>query len=164
MYEIAQIPNTDNYFASRCGQILSTKYGFFKKLKKKIQRNGYEAVTLQVGNKKRTRLVHRLVMLSFLGESEKEVNHIDGVKNNNKIQNLEYVTKSENLRHAYRTGLAKKTRESVRSFSKLSDDKVSEIKKMLKEKTNIELGALYGVSRQTINSIRIGASWRHIDG
>jgi hypothetical protein len=164
MYEISQIPNAENYFASRCGNILSTKYGYFRKLKKKVQRNGYEVVTLQIGNKKHTRLVHRLIMVSFLGESGKEVNHIDGAKANNRIENLEYSTKSENLKHAYKTGLAKKTMESVRSFSKLDDIKVGEIKKMLKDKTNSELGSLYGVKRQTINSIRIGASWRHVNG
>lgn len=57
-------------------------------------------------------LVHRIVATYFCDnpEHKPEVNHIDGNKSNNRASNLEWVTRSENERHAYRTGLAKPTR------------------------------------------------------
>jgi hypothetical protein len=56
--------------------------------------------------------VHRLVMLSFVGLSELDVNHKDGNKTNNHLSNLEFCTKSENIQHAYKTGLMK-SRSSI---------------------------------------------------
>lgn len=51
--------------------------------------------------------VHRLVLLSFVGESSLQVNHINGIKTDNRLSNLEYVTHSGNMKHAYRIGLEK---------------------------------------------------------
>ena len=51
--------------------------------------------------------MHRLVVAAYLGESELDVNHIDVKKGNNNISNLEYVSKSDNMKHAYKLGLAK---------------------------------------------------------
>lgn len=52
--------------------------------------------------------VHRLVVSNFIGDiGDKQVNHKDGVKHNNSVENLEIVTSQENVRHAFRTGLHK---------------------------------------------------------
>lgn len=70
---------------------------------------GYPSIETSVKGKKRRYSVHRLIAMAFLGPCPPgmEVNHKDGVKTNNHIGNLEYVTSSENHLHAYRTGLAK---------------------------------------------------------
>jgi len=68
---------------------------------------GYPSITLVKDKVKYTRTVHRLVATAFLGESDLPVNHKDGSKLNNHIDNLEFVTASENMQHAIRNGLLK---------------------------------------------------------
>lgn len=68
---------------------------------------GYFRVTFTVKRKRTNHLVHRLVADAFIPnpENKEAVNHIDGCKTNNHVDNLEWVTKSENTRHAIRIGL-----------------------------------------------------------
>jgi len=75
----------------------------FHKIKK-----GYLRVTLYNGKTKSNFLVHRLVAKSFLGDFDgKQVNHINGVKYDNRLENLEWVTQNENMKHAVLLGLVK---------------------------------------------------------
>lgn len=69
--------------------------------------SGYLLVTLTNNTGRRRWLIHRLVALAFISnpENKPEVNHINGIKTDNWIGNLEWCTKSENRKHAYRTGL-----------------------------------------------------------
>lgn len=68
---------------------------------------GYNQVTFYNGKYKKRYKVHRLVMLAFIGNSDLQVNHINGIKSDNRLSNLEYVTQSENMKHAYKIGLEK---------------------------------------------------------
>jgi hypothetical protein len=70
-------------------------------------RNGYMHVSLCVGNIAKTKRVHRLILSAFKPTNNKKMqcNHIDGDKTNNNINNLEWVTQSENMKHAYETCL-----------------------------------------------------------
>jgi len=70
----------------------------------------YLFVSLWKNNKEKHKTVHRLVALAFIPnpEDKPQVNHIDGVKTNNSVSNLEWVTCSENLKHAAKTGLMTK--------------------------------------------------------
>jgi len=64
---------------------------------------GYSQVCLYQNYKQTTTKVHRLVATSFLGKREgRTVNHIDGDKSNNRLDNLEYISNKDNCRHAYR--------------------------------------------------------------
>lgn len=82
--------------------------------------SGYLRVALSNNGKIRYDSIHRLVAEAFISNPKKlpEVNHIDGNKLNNSVENLEWVTKGENQIHAYKTGLRKITerqREALRT-------------------------------------------------
>ena len=68
-------------------------------------RGGYNKAALCLGDRKKHSLVHRLVAKAFIPNPKNlpEFNHIDGNKENNCVENLEWITKSEKLKHAYRT-------------------------------------------------------------
>lgn len=76
-------------------------------LKSALNRKGYERVYLSKGSKKTTITVHRLVAEAFIPnpENKKTVNHIDCNKLNNKAENLEWQTNTENMRHAFANGV-----------------------------------------------------------
>ena len=89
-----------HYQVSETGQVKSLKRGG-KLLSLVIGERGYVQVNLYWEGRARSFLVHRLVGAAFLGRVEGyEVNHIDGVKTHNAVENLEIVTTEENRRHA----------------------------------------------------------------
>lgn len=86
-------------------------YSHFYKvcLKLKLNNNGYYTVRLSLSGKEKNIPLHRLIALHFIPnpENKPQINHIDGNKLNNKLENLEWCTNQENSRHARRLGLDK---------------------------------------------------------
>lgn len=78
-------------------------------LKLRFNNRNYNIVSLYKNNIQEVRFIHRLVAETFIPnpENKPEVNHIDGDKQNNKIDNLEWCTRTENNKHAWKTGLNK---------------------------------------------------------
>lgn len=74
-------------------------------LKQAINTNGYSFVSLRLNGKQKSVSIHRLVAIAFLAnpDAKEQVNHINGVKSDNRVENLEWVTRSENVLHAYRS-------------------------------------------------------------
>ena len=109
--------------------------------------------------------VHRLVMETFEGPLPEGLctNHKDGNKENNSIENLEYVTYSENLKHAYDNGLTKPYDRNGENHpnNKLTQHQVNEIRELFKEfdLTFTEVARMYEVSRHTVSRIVRGKSW-----
>ena len=96
------------YQVSNLGRVKSLNYnhtGKEKVRKLDLGRKGYYLVVLCKGGKRKAHIVHRLVMLAFIGESDLQVNHKNGIKTDNRLENLEYCTASENIRHSFDTGL-----------------------------------------------------------
>lgn len=96
--ELKPIPGFDKYFASIHGDIYSNKGVYFKKLKPRFL-NHYRAVILRKDNMTFYKLIHRLICLTFLGESNLHVDHINRIKDDNKLCNLRYVTQKENSKN-----------------------------------------------------------------
>jgi len=104
----------------RCGRGNGKTIKKEKILKKGINSGGYELVVLTRREGKKNFSVHRLVSQTFIPnhENKKEVNHKDGNKLNNNVENLEWCTSSENQIHAFKTGLQKILSKKVNQFDK----------------------------------------------
>jgi hypothetical protein len=128
-------------------------------------RNGYMRVGLSEFGERKSMAVHRLVALVFIGKpkEESQVNHIDGVKSNNCVSNLEYCTPSENTQHAYKTGLCNSSIGVNRQSSKLVDKDIPVIRQRLANgETQRSIAKDYGVSGISILRIKNGRNWKHI--
>lgn len=101
------ITGFSNYAVSNDGRVKNTVTD--RELKPIRERTGYSHVTLCNGGKHHQTSIHRLVAQEFIPNPDDKpmVNHIDGDKANNRVDNLEWCTPSENMQHAYRTGLQK---------------------------------------------------------
>jgi predicted DNA-binding protein (UPF0251 family) len=131
---------------------------------------GYPSVVLYFEQKGRFRFLHHLVAEAFLGPRPpgKEINHKDGNKRNPNVLNLEYVSPSQNRKHAVDTGLLyvppeRRARGQKIGVSKLDPEKIDAIRREHIEGTHvITLARRYGVSRQTIWKITSGQTWKEI--
>lgn len=104
------------YEVSEAGVVINTRTN--KVVKPDINSAGYLRVTMSVDNSKKRMTVHRIVALTYLGDSDLVVNHKDGNKLNNHFSNLEWVSQSDNRKHAFRHKLCR------RPNSKLKDETV----------------------------------------
>ena len=143
-----------NYQVSNHGRVKNKKTG--KILKPYKTNRGYLTVGFWVNGKKKRLLVHRLVAAAFIPNTENlpEVNHANGCKTDNNVANLEWSTGSQNIIHAYQTGIRK---------TKLSKEQVIEIRKLIKQGlTHRQIGSIFGVSHTTIGEIKRCKLWKHL--
>jgi hypothetical protein len=152
------IPNYEGlYQVSNLGRIKSLKKkerSREKILKNSIDFAGYKLAHLYKFNKLKTIRVHRLVLLAFKGNSNLQCNHINGVKSDNRLENLEYCTQSENTKHAFKTGLFSVKKGENNHKAKLKDNDVLFIRNNYKIKYNqYELASMFNVCQQHISEI-----------
>ena len=95
-----KVPGYNDYYVSESGKVLSTKYKIPRILKSWKTPRGYLSVILCKGVKKVPLTVHRIVIMTFVGVSKHmQINHRNGIKTDNRLENLEYCTGSENQKH-----------------------------------------------------------------
>ena len=155
------------YQVSNFGNVKSLGNNFTRKerfLKLSPQSKGYLTVVLQKNATRKMVLVHRLVAEHFIdnSESKPQVNHINGDKTDNRVENIEWVSHRENLDHAIKNNLTLKGEENRNS--KLKDSDVIKIHSLLqKGVTTKELSESYNVSYSTIDGIRTNTYWKHLN-
>ncbi len=157
-----------HYAVSRFGGVMrvTSSAGTWagKVLRPGIGGDGYPLVVLYdgKGGKKSTH-VHGLVATAFLGKRRHGywVNHIDGNKQNNRADNLEYLTPSGNMWHASRTGLLSLGEQ--RKGTKLRASQVRAIRKRKAAGFSLsEIGKQFGVHGVTVHDIISGRTWSHL--
>ena len=146
------IKNFPSYLVSDQGEVASLKRGWNIRTPKHDGR--YLFINLRQDGKSYNRKVHRLVMETFAGESKLTVNHKNGIKTDNRLENLEYVSNKENTRHAWDSGLCEKTREASSKkrgeknhWHKLTDEeakKLYDLKGTMEQKKVAEMFGVQG--------------------
>lgn len=131
-------------------------------LKKYVNKYGYERVTLCEDNTERYKLVHRLVAEAFIEPIKgfNFVNHKDGNKLNNNIDNLEWATPLTNSQHASKNNLLSVGID--RKNSKLNNEKVLFILNNCDSISPAQMARIIGVSRMTVVNVIQRKTWRHV--
>ena len=129
-----------------------------KPLKIRPSRNGYPCVTLRIGGRTTTLFVHSLVLEAFVCPRPKGLitNHKNGIRHDNRVENLEWTTYKGNADHAVRMGLQRCGADDPRA--KLT---LAQAKKIYRSKRNpCQLSRQFGVSRATVRRIIDGVSYK----
>lgn len=155
-----KIEDFPNYSITRDGRVWSSKRNKF--LSPGLAGKGYPMVILWMYGKPYSRLIHRLLALAFIPnpENKSEVNHMDGNKQNNYLNNLEWATPHENRLHAYRLGLAGSGENHHQA--KLKQSEVDYIREQYKSGnyTQTRIAKTFGVSTSIISKIINRVKWK----
>lgn len=157
MEEFKVIPFEDNYEVSNKGRVRNRETLSIKSLR--YNKGGYLRVTLYPSGK--TYTVHQLVGRVWLEDSYEEglqIDHLDAVRDNNDVTNLEWVTQEENVKRIKNKACRK---GEVNGMATITDDIAKDIKYSFDETIN-DLVERLGVSRNVIETIRRRERWLHI--
>lgn len=156
------------YWVSNTGRIKTKKRQGSQGgiLKNTPTNTGYEMMRFQnrKENKFEAELIHRVVANAFIPnpENKPQVNHINSIRTDNRVENLEWCTNLENVRHSQSVGRFNHSGEENNS-SKLTEKEVVEIRLLAAKKIKDQLIAnAYGVCREQIGTIRRRQQWNHV--
>ena len=137
-----------NYFVTTEGDVIRNK----KKLKGYKKPDGYIDHCIQINKKRKHFLLHRMIAETFIPnpENKPQVNHINGVKDDNRIENLEWVTPSENMIHAFDNGLNK---AGTKIESSIIENIINEYIPYDKKYGQKKLAEKYNIDQSTISLI-----------
>lgn len=162
--ETIKVNEYPNYYVTSMGDVITLNYD--KIMSESIHPNGYTGITIQDNKITKKYLVHRLVAEHFIPnpENKPQVNHINGIKTDNRVTNLEWVTVEENHKHAVETGLLTIGYGEDAPSGKLTNDQATTIRKLFwKEKVpEKDLAEQFGINRKTINMIINYKTFKHI--
>ena len=151
-----------DYYVSSSGDVANL---LWEKLRTRKNNRNYTIVDIYINHVKHTVLVHRLVAFTFMPNKEQKltVNHIDGNKDHNYTSNLEWMTYSENNKHAYDTGLKESKKGKNSAFAKYSDETILAICSMLEHDPSPgRIAKALNVPRHIVASIKNRTAWVHL--
>lgn len=169
-----EIEGYKGYEISTLGNIKSFKrYKEGKLMKQNLNWSAYPMINLYKNGKNKVHSVHRLVAQAFIPnpENKRTVNHINGIKTDNRVENLEWATDSENNKHAYSTKLRvytdKQRKTAIKNGKKSTkpviDTSTGKIYKSLKEAAE-STGTLYNtLMRKLTGHRRNNTSLRYVN-
>jgi len=153
-----KIKEYDKYWISSFGRLKSYKpfWNRFIIVKPNTIKSGYQYYHLCKNGKRKSIQAHRLVSIAFLENTKNKpcVNHKDGNKQNNKSCNLEWVTRSENSKHAFKTGLI-----TSETYSKITRKQVDKIRKLYPKFYQRDIAKMFNISQTQICRIVNGSNW-----
>jgi hypothetical protein len=160
-----KIEGFENYSVSSEGRVRHDKNDNLKK--PGITNKGYLTINFMATkfNNRKCPKIHRLVAQAFLPNPNnyKEVNHLNGIKTDNRVENLEWCSGSQNVKHSFQIGLQKGKKGTENNFCVLAEYEVLEIRKLyLQGISQNEICKLYNKCYGTINKIVNRKSWTHI--
>lgn len=167
-----EIPGHEGYYSiSNLGQIRRDKRGngtqIGRILKDRKDKDGYRVIQLTKNGISKTFKIHLLVLLAFIGPRPKGkmTNHKKGIKWDNRLSELEYVTQSENQRHSYDVLGNKGPYGEKNHFSRLKKETVIAIFNTAIEKnySHATVAKIFNVSRETVSQIVRGSRWKHLN-
>ena len=152
------------YQVSNLGRVKSFQLGEGTLLNPSLARKGYLCVELRLSGKRKRFRIHRLVAMAFIPniENKPEVNHINGIKTDNRIENLEWVTHLENISHAWNTGLGKAGEDHYQAA--FTNEQVLYIRNNPDNLTTSELGRKFEVDSWLISLVQTGKTYKNVGG
>lgn len=157
-----------NYEVSNIGNIRHIKTKNYTKQSTSTTSNRFY-VKIKINGKGKHLNVAREVAKAFISNPNNlpQVNHKDGNKLNNNVENLEWISKSDNEKHAFANNLKTPTKGELSGMSKLKNEDVKFIKQNYKPYDKVygchALGRMFNVNSNTISSIIRGETWKHIN-
>lgn len=130
-------------------------------LKPEMVRGGYLQVTLYKNGKPQRHKVHRLVLAAFVGQSTLDTNHKNGVRSDNRLANLEYVTAQGNTADAMKRNGNWQPDGEEHPMAKLTRRQVREIRNLRGQMTQRAIAEKYGVGEAQISRIMNGKRWNN---
>lgn len=154
-----EIIGFEGYFVSDDGRVKTEDYnhtGRVREIKIFENEGGYMACNLMRRGSRKRKTVHQLVAIAFIDNpnSYQQVNHKNGDKTDNRVENLEWCNGSQNVQHAFDTGLVVAHKGDTHYRVKVSEEQVREIRKLREFGMRLhKIAALYGICFQHVSGI-----------
>ena len=165
------IPGFPNYYINKDGLIKNISpnskctYKRKDKILSPVLQGGYLIVSLYLNSKKSRKPIHHLVATTFIGPRPHKlvINHKDGNKLNNNVNNLEYISNSDNLKHAHKLGLYSYKKGIENPMSKLTEQQVKYILLLSNKISPSKISYMLNITKGCINDILSNRTWKHIN-